>query len=199
MNRLVFLVEGEADETFLRAFLPHMGVPENRFEVFPHGGKRGLVAEFHRLIRSRRDPGVRFVILVDQDRDDCRKLKRKIQARAQEKCAAQAGRLLVRVACREAEAWYLGDMAALREAYPDIRPAVWRKIKRRKVPDDIRDPKPSELLREIPDFAKQDAAEKMGEILGRKWAESANGNRSASFRCFVAGVMKMLGDGGGQA
>ena len=193
------MVEGEADEAFLRAFLPRAGVPDGRFTVVPHGGKRALLSEFHYLIRSWREPGARFVVLVDQDMDDCRKLKRGIQSDARAKCKKQSGRLLVRVACREAEAWYLGDMAALREAYPDIRPAVWRKIKRRKVPDDIRGPKPSELLREIPDFAKQDAAEKMGEILGRKWAESAKGNRSASFQCFVAGVMKMLGDGGGQA
>ena len=195
MNRLVFLVEGEADEAFLRAFLPLAGVPEEQFHVYPQGGKPALVSDFYRLLRAWRGPAVRFIILVDQDIDDCKQLKRKIKAVARKQCENQSKDLLVRIACREAEAWYLGDIAALREAYPDARQAVWRKINRRiNDPDDARDPKPSDLLREIPGFAKQDAAEKMGDILGRKWAENANGNRSASFRCFVSGVMKMWGE-----
>ena len=189
MNRLIFLVEGQADAAFLRAFLPQIGVVESRFAVVSHEGKDGLISEFHQAMRSWREPGSQFVILVDQDRDDCRELKRRIQSIARAKCKNQAKRLLVRVACREAEAWYLGDLAALREAYPDVRAIAWRKINRRKNPDDRRDPKPSELLREIPGFAKMDAAEKMGEILGRK---NPDNNCSVSYRRFVEGVMKML-------
>ena len=199
MNQLVFIVEGESEAEFLRAFLPCAGVPADRLNIFPHDGKPGLIANFHRLLRNWDDPDVRFVVLVDRDSRDCHELKREILDLARENCPAQAGRLLVRVACRELEAWHIGNVDALREAYPDAKPRAWKKIERRRDPDSAAAAKPSELLRRLPDFTKRDAARKMGAILGRKWAESANGNRSASFRCFVTGVMKMLGDGGGQA
>lgn len=194
MQRVVFLVEGAADAGFLHAFLLRVGISEERFTITTFKGKGDLLGSFHLHIRRWREPGTRFVILVDQDGDDCRRLKRDITESAQEKCAIQSERLLVRIACREAEAWYLGDIAALQEAYPDARPSVWRSISRRKNPDDIRLPKPSGMLANIPGFAKRDAAERMGDILGRKWLESIEDNRSASFRCFVSGVMGMLGE-----
>ena len=108
VNRLVFLVEGEADEAFLRAFLPLAGVPEDHFHIYPQGGKPALVSNFYRLLREWRGPAVRFVILVDQDIDDCKQLKREIKAVARKECAKQFKDLLVRIACREAESWYFG-------------------------------------------------------------------------------------------
>lgn len=194
MNRVVFLVEGATDAGFLHAFLLRARVSKERFTIVPFRGKSDLLGNFHLHIRRWREPGTRFVILVDQDEDDCKRLKRNITESAREKCATQSERLMVRIACREAEAWYLGDIAALQEAYPDARPSVWRSISRRKNPDDIRLPKPSGMLANIPGFAKRDAAERMGDILGRKWSESMEDNRSASFRCFASGLMRMFGE-----
>ena len=194
MQRVVFLVEGATDADFLHAFLPRVGIAKERFVVMPFKGKGDLLGNFHLRIRRWREPGARFVILVDQDEDDCKRLKRDITESAREKCAIQSERLLVRIACREAEAWYLGDIAALQEAYPDARPSVWRSISRRKNPDDIRPPKPSGILANIPGFAKRDAAERMGDILGRKWLESVENNRSASFRCFASSLMRIFSE-----
>ena len=195
MTRLLFIVEGETEAAFLQAFLPRAGIPAGQFQVFPHDGKPGVIAHFHRLICRLDDPEARFIVLVDKDSRDCRQLKREILDLAQKECPAQVERLLVRIACRELEAWHLGDVDALRKAYPTTRDAKWRKIERRDPDPDIdRPPYPSVILRNLPDFTKRDAARKMGDILGRKWAENANGNRSASFRYFVSGVMKMRGE-----
>lgn len=194
MTRLLLIVEGNAEADFLRAFLPQVGISPRQFQVVPHDGKPGVIANFHRLVNRWDEPETRFIVLLDQDSRDCRELKRIILDSAREKCPAKAGRLMVRVACRELEAWYLGDAAALREAYPDAKDSAWEKIEKRRDPDNARKAKPSELLRRLPNFVKRDAARRVGEIMGRKWAESANGNRSTSFRCFVAGVMKMLGE-----
>jgi hypothetical protein len=69
----------------------------------------------------------RIVVLVDEDREDCRRLKSKLEA-----AAAAAGLLtktkarktpfvvLNRIAVEELEAWFLGDVEALRTAYPGV-------------------------------------------------------------------------------
>ena len=194
MIRLLFIVEGETEEAFLSAFLPRAGIPSDHFAVFPHDGKQGVLNNFHFLLNRWDEPETRFIVLVDKDSRDCRDLKREILEKAREKCPDQMERLLVRIACRELEAWFLGDTAALKEAYPAARDRKWKKLERRgKIPDSDRQPKPAKALQSLPGFAKRDCARQMGDILGRKWAESGNGNRSASFQCFVAGVMKMLG------
>ena len=54
--------------------------------------------------------GARFVVLRDQDSAPCETVKERLRA-----MCADAGRrdTLIRIPCRELEAWYLGDLAAV--------------------------------------------------------------------------------------
>ena len=117
MTKLVFLVEEPSMADLLDGLLPRL-FPALRFQCVPHDGKQDLEKSIPRKLRAWREPGVRFVVARDQDSADCRQVK----ARLADLCR-NAGRadVLVRVVCRELEAWYIGDPEALVRAFPEAR------------------------------------------------------------------------------
>lgn len=60
-----------------------------------------------------RQPETRFVVLIDQDSNDCIVLKDRLSGLCQE-----GGRenCLVRIVCHELESWFLGDLEAVGQA-----------------------------------------------------------------------------------
>src|SRR5262245_10281069 len=52
----------------------------------------------------------RLVVLVDEDRQDCHRLKQSLQSCAQQ--ASLEDRFLARIVIEELEAWYFGDLEA---------------------------------------------------------------------------------------
>ena len=79
-----------------------------------HQGKGDLEQSFPRKIgywRSQRPP--RFVVMRDNDGDNCRKLKAHLLALVPERATA---RVKVRLVVQELESWYLGDLEAVMRA-----------------------------------------------------------------------------------
>lgn len=115
MRRIVFLLEEYSMKVLLEGLLPRW-FPGLDFLCVPHEGKQDLEKSIPRKLQAWREPGVRFVVLRDNDGADCRALKDRLV----ELCRA-AGRkdTLVRLACQELEAWYLGDPLALADAFGD--------------------------------------------------------------------------------
>ena len=111
MTELVFFLEEESARALLLGLCPRL-IPatspiEVRFIVFE--GKQDLDRELERKLRGYLNRRARFIVLRDPDRADCRKVKRALVARCE-----RAGRpdAVVRIACRELEAFYLGDLRA---------------------------------------------------------------------------------------
>jgi hypothetical protein len=85
-----------------------------------------------------------IVILVDADDDDCLELKAQLEQIAQDaglvtKSVSSAGQqfqVLNRLAMRELEAWFFGDIEALNAAYPRISLTLGQRAKYRN-PDAI--------------------------------------------------------------
>ena len=119
----------------------------------------------------------------DNDGAPCQELK----ARLQQLCR-EAGRpdALVRLACQELEAWYLGALEALAVAYahPEL-PALGGKRKFRD-PDKLISPS-QELRQLVPTFRKIEGARRMGECMPLDETQ----NRSRSFQVFVAGIRRL--------
>lgn len=179
--RLIFMLEELSMKELLDGILPRI-LPESvSFQTIPHGGKRELELSLPKKLRAWNEPDVAFVVVHDQDSNDCVELKRKLQ----NICVMQGRQALIRIACRELEAWYWGDLAAVSEAYGvDLKP-LSEKSKYRD-PDSIDHPK-KELKRYIP---------QMGQIEGaRRIAPHMNleGNTSHSFQVFVQGVKRLCG------
>lgn len=166
---------------FLEEYLPRW-CPTLSFRCIGHEGKRDLEKSIPRKLRAWREPGVRFIVVRDNDRGDCRKLKQELLAL----CAERESETLVRIACQELEAWYLGDSNALAVAFGrETLRALPKKAKFRN-PDAVQRPS-DELKRLVPEFQKISGAQAMGRTMNVKSSE----NRSPSFEAFLSGVARL--------
>ena len=171
----------------LVGLLPRL-YPNMIFEYLVHEGKSDLDKSIPRKLRAWREPGVRFVILRDNDGGDCVRLKRRLLQSCQ-----QAGRAdtLVRIVCQQLEAWYLGEPDALAEAFENesLR-GIGRKAGFRD-PDAVRQPSEA-LKRLVPGFRKVSGAKSIAGLLTRER------NSSRSFQVLLSGLDRLyaeLGDG----
>lgn len=120
-SRLEVLVEGPTEETALKILLPKI-VPDVAFEIIPFNSKGSLLRSLSARLRDYTyslDEGLRIVVLVDRDDDDCRMLKARLLEIANE-AGLPAQIVLFRIAIEEFEAWFLGDVPAMHAAYPRI-------------------------------------------------------------------------------
>ena len=179
MSRLVFLLEEYSMKVLLEGLLPRL-FPDLQFLCVPHEGKQDLERSVPRKLRAWGEPGVRFIVLRDNDGEDCHVLKKKLATLCQE-----GGRkdTLVRIACQELEAWYLGEPDALADTFdnPGLR-RIGGKARFRD-PDAVRYPS-TELERLVPGFQKVSGARRMASNL------SPERNRSRSFQVLVEGVKR---------
>ncbi|MDX7746667.1 MAG: DUF4276 family protein [Aeromonas veronii] len=110
MTTLVFCLEEPSARAMLQGVLPRLldGDIEVKYIVFE--GKQDLHKQLVKRLRHWQQPDSYFVIMRDQDSGDCNV----IQSELHELCV-QAGRVdaLVKIACRELESFYLGDLAAV--------------------------------------------------------------------------------------
>lgn len=180
--KLVFLVEERSMKTLLEGILPRI-LPEGvYFQVIPHEGKSDLERSVPIKLRAWLEPDVRFVIVQDQDSNDCKELKRKLVHLAE----PYGKPFLVRIACHELEAWYFGDLPALDKVYGKDLTSLCQKEKYRN-PDSIVSPK-AELRRLIPEHKQIEGARNLAPNM------DIEHNRSRSFNVFVEGVRRMCGE-----
>ena len=181
MGRVIFLLEEQSMKELLEGLLPRF-FPQLDFLCIPHEGKQDLERSIPRKLRSWRVPGDQFVIVRDSDSEDCVSLKFRLRGLC--KGTGHDG-ALVRIVCRELEAWYLGEPEALSNAFGDCSLRRVAGLPRFRDPD-IR-PKPSlDVSRLCPDFQKISGARRMAECLNRE------GNRSSSFNVFISGIARLL-------
>lgn len=168
---------------FLDGILPRF-FPQLQFQCLPHNGKTDLVQSVPRKLRAWHEPGVRFVVMQDQDSGDCHEIKSALV----ELCRrAERPDTLVRIVCRELEAWYAGDTDAVSDAFPQAKEAALRKLRgaRFRNPDAV--VQPAKALAElIPGFQKRRGARSMANVISR------DNNRSRSFQVFIDGVERLV-------
>lgn len=146
VEHVVLLVEERSMEAALRAFLPGV-LGEVGFEVYPFQGKGDLLQELPKRLRGYAawlPPSWRIVVVVDRDDDDCEQLKRELDDMARDAGLTVRGgsgqapwQVVNRLAIEELEAWFFGDWAAVRAAYPRV-PATIPSKQPYRAPDDIR-------------------------------------------------------------
>ena len=125
---------------------------------------------------------MRFVVLRDQNGADCRQVK----AALSDLCR-QGGRpdTLVRVVCRELEAWYIGSEDVLAQAFPEDGRRITRELRRARFrhPDAV--VRPAKALADLlPRFRKRATALAMGHLLTRK-------SRPRSYQVFLEGIERL--------
>jgi hypothetical protein len=117
---LEILVEEPSAEVALLELVPKIA-PKCTFKLHPHQGKKDLLVRLPGKLASyaRWVPkDWRIVVLLDEDRADCLKMKKDILEMARR--ARLPSALLCRIAVEELEAWFFGDIPALATAYPRV-------------------------------------------------------------------------------
>lgn len=112
---LVFLLEEASASALLESLLPRLLPDDIQVRLVPFEGKQDLERQRERKIRGYQNPYARFVILRDQDsHPHCTQVKQRLA----EICLAtgKGDQCLVRIACRELEAFYLADLEAVEQA-----------------------------------------------------------------------------------
>jgi hypothetical protein len=115
MKELVFLLEEASAKAMLQSLLPRFLAPEIECKFIVFEGKQDLQKQMEKKIRCYQNLEARFIVLRDQDSAPCLFVKDALLALcAQSKRPAAC---LVRIACRELEAFYLADLAAIATAF----------------------------------------------------------------------------------
>jgi hypothetical protein len=189
MNHLHIFTEEPSASIFFDAVLPKV-LPEGvTYSVYPHQGKQDLEQAIKTTVPSiSRIPGSKILITRDQDSGDCKPVKQKIVDSIKDNCHAP---YLVRIFCRELEAWYLGDLKAVKAAYPRFNPKLFEGKKEFRNVDDIQTPN-QYLLSILPEYKgreylpKLETSEKIAPNL------DIDANTSTSFQHLISGIQKLV-------
>jgi hypothetical protein len=197
MHIELFLEEPSA-EAFLNGFLPKLVPPDTTWSLIVFQGKADLLRNLTPRLRGYKNwipEDWRIVVLIDEDRQDCKQLKHDMNAAAaaaglttKSSTHGNAFIVLNRIVVEELEAWYFGDPEALAMAFPGLSPHLGSKAPFRN-PDAIVGGTWEALERVLQragyygsGIQKIELARKMAELM------VPERNTSASFRAFVDGL-----------
>jgi hypothetical protein len=142
-----FIVEEPSAEEALNNIVPRIVGTGITFRIHAHQGKTDLLGKLSNRLKGYRNwlpNDWRIVVLIDVDDDNCMSLKQRLEEMAfsigfntKTKAVRRGGlQVLNRLAIEELEAWFFGDVRALRTAYPRIPATLSSKAKYRN-PDAI--------------------------------------------------------------
>ena len=128
---LEFLVEEASLESALTQLLPKILPSTVSSKIHAFRGKPDLLAKLPNRLKDYQawlPPDWKIVILIDQDREDCVELKEKLEIMAissglitKSSCQKDKSfQVLNRIVIEELEAWFFGDVQAIRQAYPKV-------------------------------------------------------------------------------
>jgi hypothetical protein len=123
MKLYIFTEETSAEKCF-EAILPKIILDSQSFKILAHGGRENLKKALKTTLpKISESNGVRILITIDQDKHDCKNLKKELQEIIQKNCRCS---YKIRIVCKELESWFLGDLEAISKAYPRFRADKYR-------------------------------------------------------------------------
>ena len=182
-------------ENVINVILPRLiGDSKNHtWQTHPHQGKGHLLKKLPMELRAygKFMPwDWRIVIVLDQDKDDCKQLKQQLTQWVDE--AGVNDQTAVRIAVAELESWFLGDTQALETVFPKLSRSKLGGKARYRNPDDRPDPS-DDLDRELKEvhyggYLKLRHSAEIAPHLSLK----ADYNRSKSFQITLAKLQELL-------
>jgi hypothetical protein len=166
----------------LESFLPGILPPGYEAQYVVFEGKSDLEKRLSMRLRGWRKPDCRFIVLRDQDSAVCTEVKTTLR----QKCAeGQHPEALVRIACRELESWYLGDLQAV-EAGLELAGISQRQGNAKyRAPDAIQNASYELMKLTQGRYQKMAGSRAIGKYL------NPSRNRSHSFGVFVQGLVRL--------
>ncbi|MDP8244211.1 MAG: DUF4276 family protein [Candidatus Hinthialibacter antarcticus] len=183
MKTLVFFLEEPSAKEMLKGVLPKV-IPEGiypDFKIFE--GKQDLEKNLGKILRAWNTPDCVFMILQDQDSGDCKIIKETLFQICDN---ATNSPVMVRIACRELESFYLGDLEAVEKGLKI--PGLSQKQNKEKFRHPDRLGTPSMELSNLTKGAYQ-------KVSGSRAIAphlDLNNNKSLSFKMLINGVKKLI-------
>ena len=204
------LVEEPSAEAALIELIPKIIGSRATWAIHPHQGKKDLLNKLPQRLRgyaSWLPHNAYIVVLIDEDRENCKRLKQQLENAASDARLSTRNspingtriQVVNRIAVEELEAWFFGDAPAIMQAYPGIPPSLSQKAKYRE-PDAIAGGTWEALERVLQraGYFKAGLAKiEVARSIARKMDPQRN--RSSSFRCFRDAILMLLPATGPQA
>jgi len=200
---LEFYVEEPSQESALTQLLPKILTSNVTFNIHGYRGKQKFLKNVPNRLKGYQ-PSLpsdwKIVLLIDEDREDCLKLKKQLEDMAisaglipKSSCQKDKSfQVLNRIVVEELEAWFFGDVEAICQADPKVSPHL-AKQKGYRDPDAIRGGTAEALERVL---------KKAGYHLGglekyKAYSEISKYmnpelNRSKSFQVFYQGLLEII-------
>ena len=190
MTCVTCLLEEPSAKEMLMAVLPKLLSEDEfyfRFIIFE--GKQDLDKNLERRLRGWLIPNTVFLIIRDQDSGDCAVLKSSLRTKVQS--AGKDSRTIIRIACRELESYYLGDLFAVEQGLEIPGLAVKQVQAKYRVPDTLGNPA---------DELKKLTSKKYQKVSGSRaisqYLKLDGSNKSHSFGALVDGIQSIPRVGG---
>jgi len=200
---LEFLVEEASLESALTQLLPKILPSTVSSKIHAFRGKTDFLAKVPNRLKGYQvglPPDGKIVVLIDEDREDCLKLKKQLEDMARSaglitksSCQEdQSFQVLNRIVVEELEAWFFGDVQAIRQAYPKVSPHL-AKQKQYRDPDAIKGGTSEALERvlkkagyHLGGLEKYKASSEISQYMNPK------SNHSKSFKVFYQGLLEII-------
>lgn len=182
MKTIVFFLEEPSAKEMLEGLLPRVLPTQARIRYLIFNGKQDLEKNLVLKLRGWQLPDSVFAVMRDQDSSDCQAVKKKLV----ELCAEAAkGYVLVRVACRELESFYLGDLATVEKGLGLNGLSNKQNKRKYRNPDILGNPS-EELVRLTKgEYQKVSGSRAIGPHL------DLTNNRSHSFNVLITGLRRL--------
>jgi hypothetical protein len=188
-HQWVFLLEERSAKSFLESLLPRLLVQRDDIEycLVAFEGKQSLMKGISSKIRAWQIPYARFIILHDQDANDCVTLKANIRSIVE--TTGKKNVTTIRIACKELETFYLGDLQAVSEAYTMPKLSTMQEKAKYRNPDRLENP--NRLLTEITNgqYQKIEGSRRIGKLIS---IERNHHNTSRSFQVLLETLYRFL-------
>ena len=187
---LVCCVEEPSAREMLLGVLPRLGLREwEDFQIMVFQGKQDLEKRLELRLRAWQRPQSVFLILRDQDSGDCKAVKQGLFWKLM--ASGQTG--LVRIACRELESFYLGDLQAVANALAIPALAQYQNSRKFREPDNLNNAK--QELQKLTGFHYQEVSgsRQIAALLSLSLDPPIN--RSHSFQALLQGILQLLAQG----
>lgn len=183
MRELVFLLEEVSAKPMLETLLPRILHPDIRPRYIPFEGKQDLERQMVKRLRGYVNPAARFIVLRDQD-------SAAVKEGLVERCrqAGQAAKTVVRIACKELEAFYLADLRAVEQGLGLDKLARLQGSAKFRGPDRLGSPSKELEALTSGAYEKVGGSRAIGQFL-----DPAN-ERSPSFKNFIEGIRRLEGE-----
>lgn len=179
--KLVFFLEEPSARAMLEGILPAIAAG-HEWQFVEFDGKQDLEKRLARKLGGwLHTENTRFIVLRDQDSGDCSVIKDRLR-----QICDNAGKpaVLIRIACHELESFYLGDLAAVGEAFGKNL-AKHQQNRKFREPDELNNAK-QELKKLVPEYQEISGSRRIAPLLLRQ------SNASHSFNVLVSGIQNLI-------